>query len=117
MEKQSNAIDVWIGIKVIDAGSIKGACAANNTMDFVATLQQQLGEVTAVLARDTCDQRFVHQRSLRAKAAARARSGFRPNGVVVPSRCPRRETEFRTEIDNEDEPKTRLALRRRNHDS
>jgi hypothetical protein len=64
MQKQSHAIDVGIGVKMIDAGSIEGAGPANNAVDFIALLQQQFGKITSVLTGDTSDQGAFHGQQL-----------------------------------------------------
>ena len=55
MQKHSDAVDVWIGIKMIDARSVERAGAANDAVDFVAFLQQQISQITSVLAGDAGD--------------------------------------------------------------
>ena len=62
MQKQSHAVDVGIGIKMINAGSVEGAGAANNAMDFVTLLQQQIGQITSILTGDAGDERPFHER-------------------------------------------------------
>ena len=41
MQEHPDAVDVWIGIKVVDARGIECAGAANDAVDFVALVQQQ----------------------------------------------------------------------------
>ncbi len=64
MEKESHAVDVRIGVKMINAGSVECAGAANNAMDFVALLQEQFSQITAILACDAGDQRAFHRQQL-----------------------------------------------------
>ena len=48
--------------QMVDAARRKARCAAHDAVDFVAFLQQKFGEIRAVLARDSGDQRnFVHR--------------------------------------------------------
>ena len=60
MQKHSDAVHVRIGVKMIDARSVEGARAANDPVDFVALLKQQISQVTSVLASDASDERFFH---------------------------------------------------------
>ena len=62
MQEQADAVDVRIGVKVIDARSIKRARPANDPMDFVTFFQQQVRKITSVLAGNAGDKRFCHER-------------------------------------------------------
>ncbi|CAB4615158.1 unannotated protein [freshwater metagenome] len=53
-----------VGVQVIDALGIKGRCATNQSVDFVALAQQQLCEIRAVLTGDPGNQgNFRHDTS------------------------------------------------------
>ena len=96
MQKHSDAVDVGIGIKMIDARSVERAGAANDPVDFVALLQQQIGQITTVLAGDAGDECFFHVQRL-----ALARIGERRKQLQAPKlRC-----------------YSSTLLRRRHHDS
>ena len=60
MQEKPNAIDVRIGVKMIDPRSVEGAGASDDAMDFVAFLEEQVREVAAVLPGDSCDEGFCH---------------------------------------------------------
>jgi hypothetical protein len=60
VEKHSDAVHVRIGVEMINARSVEGARAANDPVDFVAFLQQQISQITSVLAGDARDQRPFH---------------------------------------------------------
>jgi hypothetical protein len=69
MQKQPHAVDVRIGIQVIDARSIERARSPNDAVDFVAFLKQKIGEITSILARDAGDERLFHERRFALKQA------------------------------------------------
>ena len=56
MENQAGIQFVGILIQVIDPGRVEAAGPPLNAMHRIALLQQQLSQVTAVLARDAGDQ-------------------------------------------------------------
>ena len=60
MQEEAHAVDVRIGVKVIDPRGVEGARAADDAVDFVAFFQEQIREVGAVLAGDAGDERFFH---------------------------------------------------------
>ena len=60
MQKHSDAVDVGIGVEMIDARGIECAGAANDPVHFVALLQQQVGEITAILSGNAGDERLLH---------------------------------------------------------
>ena len=60
MQKHPDAVDVRVGVKMVNAGSVERAGAANDAVDLVAFFQQQFGQITSVLAGDAGDQRFLH---------------------------------------------------------
>src|SRR4026209_307513 len=76
MQKQANAIDVRINIKMIDPRGVEGAGAANNSVHFVAFFQQQIGQVTSVLAGYAGDERLLHERRLALRQAMRVSKHF-----------------------------------------
>src|SRR6266480_6911380 len=60
MQKQSHTVYVWISVKMINARGVKRAGAANNPVDFVALVKQQISQITSVLAGDAGDERHLH---------------------------------------------------------
>ena len=60
MQKHSDAVDMWIGIKVVDARGVKCARAANDPVHFVALLKQQIGQITTILSGDAGNERPLH---------------------------------------------------------
>src|SRR5262249_15511451 len=67
VEEHSDAVHVRICVEMINARSVKGARAANDPVDFVVVLEQQISEITPVLASDAGDERFFHERRLALK--------------------------------------------------
>ncbi len=61
MQEKFDPVDVWIGIKMVDACRVEGAGAADNAVHFVVLLEQQIGQVAAILAGDAGDQCFLHR--------------------------------------------------------
>ena len=51
---------------------IEGARPADDAVDFVTLLQQQIGEIRTVLAGDAGDERFFHDQPRDADAVGRA---------------------------------------------
>ena len=60
MQEHSNVIDVRIGIKVVDARGVECARTSNDPVHFVAFLQQQVGQITAILPGDAGNERLLH---------------------------------------------------------
>src|SRR5882672_8569298 len=60
MQEQFGSRLIGILINVIDARSIEGARAADDSVDLVAFRKQQLSEVGAILSRDAGDERAFH---------------------------------------------------------
>src|SRR6266480_3491958 len=60
MKKHPHAVDVRISVEMIDPRSIEGARAANDPVDFVALFEQEIGEITSILACDPGNERFFH---------------------------------------------------------
>ena len=60
MQKHSHAVDVGIGVKMIDPRSVERAGAANDAVNFVPFLQQQIGQITSVLAGNAGNERPLH---------------------------------------------------------
>ena len=56
MEHQSRVALVWILVEMVDATGIEAARAPLDAMHLVTLLQQQLGQVTTILARYTCNE-------------------------------------------------------------
>jgi hypothetical protein len=56
MQKKVAVIDMRILIDMIDTLRIKRRSAALDAMDFIALFEQKLGEVRAILARDTSNE-------------------------------------------------------------
>jgi hypothetical protein len=67
MQKHSDAVDVWVSIKVVDARGVECARAANDPVDFVALLKQQIGEITAILSGNAGNERLLHEPRLALK--------------------------------------------------
>ncbi len=61
MQKHPDAVDVRIGVKMIDARGVEGARAPDDAVDFVAFLEQQISEVAAILPGDPGDQCSLHR--------------------------------------------------------
>src|SRR6266496_3251950 len=61
MQKQSYAVDVRIGIKMIDPRSVECTRAPDDPVDLVAFPEQKIGEIASVLSSDPCDERFLHE--------------------------------------------------------
>src|SRR6266480_1710144 len=55
-----DAVDVRVGIKMIDPRCVERAGPPNDPVDFVALLQEQVREITSVLARDSGNERAFH---------------------------------------------------------
>ena len=60
MQKHSNAVNVWIGIEMIDSGGIECARAANDAVHFIVFLEQEVGQITSILSGDASDKRLLH---------------------------------------------------------
>jgi hypothetical protein len=61
MQKQTSRFLVRIFIDVFNAIGIKGGSAANDAVDFVAFVQQELAEVRTILSSDASKQgTFLH---------------------------------------------------------
>ena len=56
VHEEAHALLVGVDVEVVDALGVEGARAALHAVDDVALLEQQLGEVGAVLAGDAGDQ-------------------------------------------------------------
>ena len=60
MEEQPDPVDVRVNIKMIDARGVECAGAADNSVHLVAFFDQQIGQITAVLAGNAGDEaRFI----------------------------------------------------------
>src|SRR5688572_12341138 len=60
MEKQPDAVDVRVGVKMVDARGVEGAGPPDDAVDFVPLLEKQIGQITAILPGDSGDQCFCH---------------------------------------------------------
>src|SRR6266513_1307789 len=60
MQKKSNDVNVRIDIKMIDTRGVEGARPSNYSVHLVAFFQQQVGQITSILAGDPGDQRAFH---------------------------------------------------------
>ncbi len=56
VEKEAAAVDFGVVVKVVEAGTVQAAGAADDAVDFVILFQQQLRQVGAVLAGDAGNQ-------------------------------------------------------------
>ena len=55
VQEQPDAVDMRIGVKMIDARRVERAGAPNDAVNFVAFLEEEIGEVAAVLPGDPGD--------------------------------------------------------------
>ncbi len=62
VQKHPHAVDVRIGIKMIDARGVKGAGAPDDAVNFVALFEQQVRQVAAILSGDASNECFLHAR-------------------------------------------------------
>src|SRR5215831_10258833 len=60
VQEHSDAVYMGIGVEMINTRSVEGAGAANDPVDFVAFLQQQIREITPILTSDAGNQRPFH---------------------------------------------------------
>gem|GEM_PF-6665067 len=67
VEVQLDPVDMRIAIKMVDAARIESRSAANDAMHFVTFVEQQLGEIRTVLARDAGDEGFFHEEEFDAR--------------------------------------------------
>src|SRR5207253_6358538 len=56
VQEQPHAVNVRIDIKMIDAGGVEGARPPDYSVNLVAFFQQQIGQITSILAGDPGDQ-------------------------------------------------------------
>ena len=61
MEDEFGAWVMGIFVEVVDAGGVEERGAALDAVDFVAFAEEELGEVSAVLAGDSCDEGFLQR--------------------------------------------------------
>ena len=76
MKKHPDTVDVRIGLKMIDARRVKRARPANDPVNFVALLEQEIREITSVLTGDTGNKRFFHERRFALKQGVCASNLF-----------------------------------------
>ena len=55
VQEHPDAVDMRIGIKVIDARRVERAGAANDAVDFVTFFEEEISEVAAILPGDPGD--------------------------------------------------------------
>lgn len=60
MEEEARVGLVGVNTNVVNSAGAEGACPSNNPVHFVTFREQKLGQVGAVLACDSCDERFFH---------------------------------------------------------
>src|SRR5882724_1049017 len=60
MQKQSHTVYVWISVKMINSRGVKRAGAADNPVNFIPFLKQQIGQITSILASNAGDERPLH---------------------------------------------------------
>src|SRR5438045_5861459 len=60
MQKKTDAVNVRIDVKMIDAGGIEGARPPDYSVNLVAFFQQQIGQITSILAGDPGNQGALH---------------------------------------------------------
>src|SRR5437588_8139815 len=82
VQETSNAVNVRIGVKMIDAGSVKRTRAADNPMHFITFRNQEIGKITAVLSRYAGNQGSLHPWRFRFSSQS-------ANGQIIPSGCSR----------------------------
>ena len=56
MQEHLHAVDVRVGVKMIDPRGVEGTRPANDAVHFVTFGEQQIGKITAVLPSDSGDQ-------------------------------------------------------------
>src|SRR5437868_3132393 len=60
MQKKTDAVNVRVDVKMIDAGSVEGARPPDYSVNLVTFFQQQIGQITSILAGDPGDQGALH---------------------------------------------------------
>jgi hypothetical protein len=60
VQEQPHAVNVRIDIKMIDASGVEGARPPDYSVNLVAFFQQQIGQITSILAGDPGDQGALH---------------------------------------------------------
>jgi hypothetical protein len=61
VEEQAPVGDVRVLVEMIDAARVEGGRASDDAVDLVTLLEQELGQVGAVLPGDAGDQRTLHE--------------------------------------------------------
>lgn len=56
VQKELDSGIMSVSVDVVNARGVEGGATAHDTMDFVSLLQQELGEIGAVLTRDAGDE-------------------------------------------------------------
>ena len=96
VEEEARVGLVRIHVEVVDPLGVELARAADEAVDLVALLEEELGEVRAVLAGDAGDQRLPDAGTLGAHAAAgtaASAAGSRP--AIRSTRCAARARHWR----------------------
>ena len=60
VEVELYTVHMRIAVEMVDTARVKGRGAADNAVNLVAFAEQKLGEIGAVLTRDTGNERFFH---------------------------------------------------------
>src|SRR5947207_6928234 len=93
MQKKTDAVNVRIDVKMIDAGGIEGARPPDYSVNLVAFFQQQIGQITSILAGDPGNQGALHLASGIKSNRARGQlivggGGALPRSAVAAARGP-----------------------------
>ena len=59
VQEQSNTVDVWILIEMIDPRGIERACPSNNPVDLIPFRQEQFHQIGAILPGDPGNECFL----------------------------------------------------------
>ena len=59
MKEETSFAQLWVSPDIIEASAIKGACAADDAVDFVALGQEEFSEIGAILAGDAGNESFL----------------------------------------------------------
>lgn len=60
MQEQASVRLMWIDVEVIDPRCVEGRGSTNQPVDLVSLVQQQFGEIRAVLSGDSGNERSLH---------------------------------------------------------
>ncbi len=59
VKEQADTVDVRVRVDVVDAGGVEGARAADDSMNLVAFVKQEVGKIGSILPGDTRDECFL----------------------------------------------------------